>query len=125
MCRFARGRWSGLKEPEPTFAEFVHYLVHTAVEEYDEHWQPAALVCRVCQLNISHIVRQERLAAEWPQFLTSLGLQQVGLDLPWENQGDSSYSHYFNILTQQERQQLYKKFQTDFEMFGYSVTDDF
>ena len=41
----ARGSWRE-GDPDPTFPEFVRYLIKTEVKKYDEHWQPIALRCR-------------------------------------------------------------------------------
>ena len=41
----ARGSWRE-GDPDPTFREFVRYLIETEVEMFDEHWQPIALRCR-------------------------------------------------------------------------------
>ena len=41
----ARGSWSE-GDPEPSFAEFVKYLIKTKVEQYNEHWQLISLRCR-------------------------------------------------------------------------------
>ena len=42
----ARGSWRE-GDPDPTFREFVRYLIKTEVKMYDEHWQPIALRCRL------------------------------------------------------------------------------
>ena len=41
----ARGEWKK-GDPEPSFAEFVRYLIKTEVGQYDEHWQLISLRCR-------------------------------------------------------------------------------
>ena len=43
--RKSRGSFSP-GDPEPTFAEFVRYLVSTPVHQYDMHWAPIARRCR-------------------------------------------------------------------------------
>jgi len=124
IIKYSRGSWN-LHEPEPTFAEFIHFLINTDIEQYDEHWQPVALRCRMCQLQYSHILHYENLAEEWPQFLQNIGLNQ-NLELPWENKGAaSSLKNYFDIISQHEKDQLYSKFEADFKMFGYTVEDNF
>ena len=45
IIRAARGSWRTGDE-DPTFQEFISYLLQTPVEQYDEHWQPIALRCR-------------------------------------------------------------------------------
>ena len=41
----ARGKWNK-GDPDPSFAEFVRYLIKTKVEQYDEHWQLISRRCR-------------------------------------------------------------------------------
>ena len=45
IIKFSRGSWS-LGDREPTFPEFIHFLIQTDVHKYDEHWQPVAIRCR-------------------------------------------------------------------------------
>eukprot|EP00090_Calanus_glacialis_P010576 TRINITY_DN18994_c0_g1_i1.p1 TRINITY_DN18994_c0_g1~~TRINITY_DN18994_c0_g1_i1.p1 ORF type:complete len:336 (+),score=47.19 TRINITY_DN18994_c0_g1_i1:103-1110(+) len=124
IIKYSRGGWS-LNEPEPTFAEFIHFLINTDINQYDEHWQPIALRCRMCQLDYSHILHYENLAYEWSQFLNSIGLTQI-LELPWENKAAlNDLQRYYDIISGDEKQQLFLKFESDFKMFGYSMEDDF
>ena len=46
IIRAARGSWRP-GDKDPTFQEFISYLLQTPVEQYDEHWQPIALKCRL------------------------------------------------------------------------------
>ena len=41
----ARGEWNE-GDPDPSFADFVKYLISTNVEQYNEHWQLISLRCR-------------------------------------------------------------------------------
>ena len=52
---------------------------------------------------------------------------QEDLKLPWENKGVGSgkLKKYFDLITDQEVEQLYKKFEVDFIMFDYNIDDDF
>ena len=45
ICVAARGAWKE-GDPDPSFAEFVKYLIKTKVEQYDEHWQLISRRCR-------------------------------------------------------------------------------
>jgi hypothetical protein len=37
---------AGPADKEPTFQEFIHFLLNTEIYSDDEHWQPIALRCR-------------------------------------------------------------------------------
>jgi hypothetical protein len=41
----SRGR-ADPSDKEPTFQEFVNFLLNTDIYSDDEHWQPVALRCR-------------------------------------------------------------------------------
>ena len=45
ICVAARGKWRK-GDPDPSFEEFVKYLIKTKVEHYDKHWQLISLRCR-------------------------------------------------------------------------------
>ena len=40
-----RGKWNE-GDPDPSFEEFVKYLIKTKVERYNEHWQLMSHICR-------------------------------------------------------------------------------
>ena len=52
LLRLCRGSWRP-GDPEPTFPEFVRFLISTEVDTYDEHWQPVASRCR-CVPQLEH-----------------------------------------------------------------------
>jgi len=124
IIKFARGRWSG-EEKVPSFVEFVRYLINTDVNNYNIHWKPLYLMCRVCKFTYTHIIHFEELQEEWPQFVADVKLED-DLVLPWRNRvkGEESHSSYFKAISQEEKRRLYNKFQPDFLMFGYHVDDE-
>jgi len=123
IFKLTRGIWSKDKS-EPKFSEFVKYLLKTNIQQYDEHWQPIGLRCRVCQLSYTHILHYESLAKEWPQYISDIGIsEQIGL--PWQNKGDGEdLKKYFEKISEEDKLQLFHKFVTDFTMFGYNLHDD-
>jgi hypothetical protein len=48
VVRMSRGT-AGPADKEPTFQEFIHFLLNTEIYSDDEHWQPIALRCRSAQ----------------------------------------------------------------------------
>ena len=46
IIKAARGSWRP-GDKDPTFQEFISYLLQTPVEQYDWHWKPIALICRL------------------------------------------------------------------------------
>ena len=42
-------------ENRPTFNQFVDYLLRTDVADFNDHWIPIWLHCRVCQMEFNVI----------------------------------------------------------------------
>ena len=47
------------KRKEPSFVEFIDYLLDTPVENYDEHWKPQYLLCPPCHFNFDVIAKMD------------------------------------------------------------------
>ena len=47
------------KKKEPSFVEFVEYLIETPLDKYDEHWKPIFVLCPPCHFNFDIIVKME------------------------------------------------------------------
>ena len=45
ICVMTRGGWKK-GDPDPSFEEFVKYLINTKVEQYNGHWQLIIHTCR-------------------------------------------------------------------------------
>ena len=69
----------------------------------------------------------ETLSADWRQFLEDLSLDTAKLQLPWENKGGGGkkLSEYFGLIDYTQKMELYKKYEADFELFGYSLNEFF
>lgn len=111
---------------EPTFPEFVDYLLHTNPNDYDEHWRPVALHCHVCQFKFDYIIKYEHFEDEI-NFLVDV-LQEDGrlpqnFHLTWENRGGTDKKtvvRYLKQLSEEQLVQLFDKYRLDFLYFGYS-----
>ncbi|KAK4318721.1 hypothetical protein Pmani_010293 [Petrolisthes manimaculis] len=114
-------------EKEPTFREFVQYLLDTDVEEYDEHWRPISLLCTPCHVRYDVIAKMETLGRDSDFILYHRGLAGV-THIEWSHRTSSSdhstsdlATSYFNKLTPSEIKRLYHKYLMDFLMFEYEV----
>ena len=112
---------------EPSFEEFVHYLIDTDLALYaDDHWIPYYLYCTPCLIDYDFIVHFETLKEDVDLLLTAIG-EETGPE--WKH---STYSNakssrtaliqsYYDQLSEQTIGKLYDKYRVDFELFGYSV----
>ncbi|XP_043471620.1 carbohydrate sulfotransferase 9-like [Leptopilina heterotoma] len=107
---------------EPTWREFIDYLINTDLGSYaDDHWMPYYLYCTPCLLNYDFIAKVETLWQDQIFTIHKLKLDKK-IKPNWRhNNGQSNASRiYFSQLNKDMVQRLYKKFQLDFELFGYS-----
>ena len=80
---------------------------------------------RVCQLAYTHILHYEHLSSEWTLFLDDIGIHQ-NIKLPWKNKGTGNdLNKYFKNISLEEKFKVFNKFVNDFEIFGYSIDDEF
>lgn len=111
---------------EPTFREFVRYLLDTDVEIYDRHWQPIFILCTPCHIRYDVIASMETLAQDSQFVLHHIGQDKLG-GLEWTHKTDQSTTKsaeelpqkYFKQLLPSEIRQLYYKYLMDFLLFDY------
>lgn len=112
---------------EPTFPEFVDYLIHTDPEDYDEHWRPVVIHCHVCQFHFDYIIKYEHFEEEI-NFLIDV-MQEDGrlphnFKLTWENRGNTNKNtvvEYLKQLSEEQVMQLFDKYRLDFLYFDYKT----
>ncbi|XP_043522351.1 carbohydrate sulfotransferase 8-like isoform X2 [Frieseomelitta varia] len=110
---------------EPTFREFVQYLIHTDLANYgDDHWIPYYLYCTPCLVDYDIIAKIETLRLDQIYTIHKLHLQDTIKPRWRHNSGYENASKiYFGQLNKDLIQKLYEKFQLDFELFDYSPDD--
>lgn len=112
---------------EPTFPEFVDYLLFTDPADYDEHWRPVALHCHVCRFHFDYIIKYENFEQEVSVLVGMLqrdGRLPRSFHLTWENKGGTDKDTTVKYLKQLSEEQvvgLFKKYHLDFLYFGYSA----
>ncbi|CAL4062756.1 unnamed protein product [Meganyctiphanes norvegica] len=116
---------------EPTFDEFVDYLIGTDINSYDEHWKPIWLYCNVCEFSYDYIIKYENFKDENSYFIDKLKatkhLPQT-FELSWENRGNMKSKssidvskEYFKDLKSEQIWKLYEKYEQDFYYFSYNL----
>ena len=58
---------------EPSFVEFVEYLIETPLDKYDEHWKPIFVLCPPCHFNFDIIVKMETFKRDTEFLLNQRG----------------------------------------------------
>ena len=61
---------SSVNKSEPTWPEFVQYLLATPTDQYDEHWKPMHQLCSPCILKFTVIVKMETFKQVWINLTT-------------------------------------------------------
>ena len=131
---------------EPSFVEFVEFLIETPVSKYDEHWRPQFLLCPPCHFKFDVIVKMETFE-RWVLWLclcdsylfhcrdTDFILSQRNLDgvvsltKKHSSVGEKKKNEtdlvktLFSQLSKNMVQALYDKYRIDFQMFEYDISD--
>ncbi|XP_045597699.2 carbohydrate sulfotransferase 11 [Procambarus clarkii] len=112
----------------PTFSEFVTYLVKTSLEKYDPHWAPYWKHCAPCIMKYNAIGREDTQTEDMRFILEDSGLaRKIDPKVLEENanrgRGDTSLllHRYYSTLDLDTLEALYRKYEVDFLLFGYSV----
>lgn len=112
---------------EPTFPEFIDYLLHTDPNDYDEHWRPVALHCHVCRFHFDYIIKYEHFEEEINFLVETLQKDRrlpQSFHLTWENKGGTDHNtviRYLKQLNEEQLMHLFDKYRLDFLYFGYNT----
>ena len=90
------------EKKEPSFVEFVEYLIETPLDKYDEHWKPIFVLCPPCHFNFDIIVKMETFKRDTEFLLNQRGrkidskeINYRPTGLPW-----SGFLVHVNVLFQ-------------------------
>lgn len=65
------------EKKEPSFVEFVEYLIETPLDKYDEHWKPIFVLCPPCHFNFDIIVKMETFKRDTEFLLNQRGIMII------------------------------------------------
>ncbi|XP_030628282.1 carbohydrate sulfotransferase 12-like [Chanos chanos] len=109
----------------PSFSDFIQYLTDPETEKFrpfDEHWRQAYRLCHPCQINYDFIGKMETVEEDAAHLFRMLHVDNI-VELPpsYSNKTTESWLRdwYANIPYDWKRN-LYKVYETDFKLFGYS-----
>lgn len=115
-----------------TFTEFVQYLLtpemsmnyRQANQSYNEHWEPIANLCAPCHVKYNLIGKYETLIDDSALALQTLNVDWVTFPAGQRTSGTSEkLRRYYDNLPIHMIRNLYKLYETDFKLFGYSLDD--
>ncbi|ODM99344.1 Carbohydrate sulfotransferase 13, partial [Orchesella cincta] len=114
---------------EPTWEEFVRYILKTDLLQYaDDHWIPAYYSCTPCLVEYDVIAKTETYFRDQQFIIKKAGLEEI-LKPRWSHSTQESQSRlqlrkqYFSQLTKTQVKQLYDKYKLDFLLFGYDYEE--
>ena len=124
-----KGNSTFANRAEPTFVEFLKYVVRTRI--FDEHWRPFTAECAPCDMKYQIILKTESLEEEMLFLATKLNLLDYLYTLNstgWLLQNTNPHGRtehkyaeqYYGQVPKQLLQQVYMLYEADFRLFDYS-----
>jgi len=109
----------------PVFWEFAQYVISGG--KSNEHWQPIYTQCPICSLRFNYILKVESLELELRSYFKKFNWVKK---LNFANHDNTNQKHglnssavmeiYFRDLTDEDIKKLFKIYEMDFHMFGYT-----
>lgn len=112
-----------------TFNEFVQYLLTPETSEnrtMNEHWQPITDLCNPCVVRYNVIGKYETLVDDSALALQLANAANVTFPVGQKTSGTSELmAKYFDTFPIKITRNLYKLYENDFKLFGYTLEDVF
>jgi len=116
---------------EPSFVEFIHYVIETPVSEFDEHWRPMYLLCPPCHFNFDIIIKMDTFTRDSEYILRQKDLdgyiklekKHSSIKQKKSEENLDPKQFLFSQLSKKMLRDLYNKYRVDCEMFEYSIED--
>jgi hypothetical protein len=93
----------------------------------DVHWRPASELCTPCAIHYDYLLRFENIETEEMLLKKALRLDDALPDAMWLNRNhptgldqDQLTALYFEQLSHDDIMALYRIYENDFRMFGYT-----
>lgn len=112
---------------QPTFWEFVQFILTNQPTRMDEHWTPMSIYCPICRLPFNHILHLESIQEEEAAFKAKVAPDKEMLKLHKNHKKekidqDTLVAKYFDLLSAEDIRRLCKLYEWDLKLFGYSFT---
>lgn len=108
-----------------TFGEFVQYLLSPEMNQtFNEHWESVTRLCNPCAMKYNVIGKYETLIDDSALALNMTGISNITFPAGQKTSGTSDLlGKYFDVLPNRVTANLYKLYEHDFRIFGYSLED--
>ena len=106
-----------------TFEDFVNFLLSRNNTKGDRHFLTFLTSCQVCDAQYDYIIKMETFQSDIDYLKQKLNLsaylQKVVFPKEKYKANDDTTKKIFETIPKSLALELYKKYQKDFEMFGY------
>ncbi|XP_072514964.1 carbohydrate sulfotransferase 12-like [Salminus brasiliensis] len=114
----------------PSFSNFIQYILSLPAKNYtvlDEHWRQVTHLCHPCLIDYDFIGKMETIEDDAAHLLRLLHVDNV-VQFP-SNKSTTTDEHWiktwFASIPTKWRRKLYKKYETDYKLFGYHDPEHF
>ncbi|XP_071779210.2 carbohydrate sulfotransferase 12-like [Centroberyx gerrardi] len=112
----------------PSFYSFIQYLLDPQTEKnvpFEPHWRQMHRLCHPCLIQYDFVGHQETLQADAEQLLRILKLQDdIKFPPSYDNMTSPGWVwDWFRTVPLEARRKLYKLYEVDFKLFGYTKPD--
>jgi len=123
VMHYRREKITGRSFKYPRFHEFLEFILNRELRFDDEHWAPYFMSCSPCHIPYNFIGHFESLY--WDIHLLA---SKTNLTKQWDDPTDYFQSgtnmdivkEYYSLVDRDTIRKLYKRYEIDFELFGYS-----
>ena len=83
---------------EPTWKEFITYILNTPATKYDEHWMPIWMLCSPCIIRYDAVSKMETFSEDTQFILQQAGLEDK-LSVEWMHRTGKSKKYVMGNLS--------------------------
>ena len=125
-----KGNWT----KPPTFEETVEYIISTPDEVSNQHFKSATSICSPCFYKYDAVTKIESFdtdngyiihkinASNMVESNTHIHIVSTEKDL--ENKYWKKFDHFYSQISEKLKDELFKRYEDDFQIFGYSFDEN-
>ncbi|XP_036438703.1 carbohydrate sulfotransferase 12-like [Colossoma macropomum] len=113
----------------PSFSDFIQYILDLPDDDgssFEEHWRQVYNLCHPCQIEYDFIGKMETMYEDAQHLLRVLKVDHIVHFPPGtSNRTEESWiKTWFTSIPIEWRRKLYKIYEPDFQLFGYSLPEN-